>query len=66
MAGSEAVTIDLGGVTRMDSAGLALLLEFLRAVPARQGKAEFINIPEQSLELIRVSGLEAVFLKESR
>ncbi len=59
--GAQPVTIDMGGVTQADSAGLALMIEWLQM--ARDGKRElvFANIPEQVSELIRVNGLQQMF-----
>ena len=58
-AGSE-VRIDLQGITRSDSAGLALLIEWMRTAQ-RLGKAiKFLNIPPQMLDIARVSSLDQV------
>ena len=59
--GAQPVTIDMKGVTQADSAGLALMIEWLQM--ARNGKRElaFANIPEQVSELIRVNGLQQMF-----
>lgn len=57
---SSPIEIDLGGVERADSAGLALLIEWL-ARARRQGiELRFLNIPEQILAMARASGLENV------
>ena len=59
---SGPVTVDLRDVHRADSAGLALLVEWLRG--ARQNnRAEirFTNVPEQMGSLIRVHGLGGAF-----
>lgn len=56
------VTIDLGGVTAVDSAAVSLLLEWQRAAAAAGQPIHFINLPAalQSLaELYGVSGLIA-------
>lgn len=55
------LAIDLGGVTRADSAGLALMIEWLRLARSRNRRLRFIHIPEQLQNLIRVSGLDGVF-----
>jgi phospholipid transport system transporter-binding protein len=55
------VTIDLQGVTLADSAGLALLLEWLQHARAAGREMVFTNIPDQVRDLIRVSGLTQVF-----
>lgn len=54
--GSE-VHIDLAGVTRSDSAGLALLVEWLRLTRARDIHLQFHNLPAQLLEIARISDL---------
>lgn len=59
--GSKTVTIDLQGVTLADSAGLALLLEWLQRARAAGREMVFANIPDQVRDLIRVSGLTQVF-----
>ena len=55
---SETITIDLQDVSRTDSAGLALLVEWLRAGGTH---ARFVNIPAQLRRLIDVSGLARAF-----
>jgi phospholipid transport system transporter-binding protein len=54
------IDIDLGGVGESDSAGLALLIEWLRV--ARQGgqTIRFANVPAQIEALARIS--EVVYL----
>jgi phospholipid transport system transporter-binding protein len=59
-SGSKTVRIDLAGVTRSDSAGLALLVEWLRE-SERAGKSiAFLNMPEQMQSIARVCGLEEI------
>jgi len=54
------ISIDLGGVTRSDSAGLALLIEWLRE-SERLGKTiTFLNMPAQMQSIARVCGLEGI------
>ena len=48
--------IDLKEVTRTDSAGLALLIEFLKQ--SQKSSLIFQNIPEQMLNLASVSGVQ--------
>jgi phospholipid transport system transporter-binding protein len=57
-AGSTAISIDLGGVTRVDSAGLALLLEWLRWGWAEGRTVRFTALPEKLLAIARLSGVE--------
>lgn len=55
---AEQVTLDLAGVTRTDSAGLALLVEWLR-LAHRKGKViQFRNIPPQMMAVAQVVGLD--------
>jgi phospholipid transport system transporter-binding protein len=59
-------TVDLSEVRRTDSAGLALLMEWLRRAAGRGQTVKFINIPEQVRSLIRVNGLsQALNVPES-
>jgi len=54
------ISIDLAGVTRSDSAGLALLIEWLRE-SERLGKTiTFLNMPSQMQSIARVCGLEGI------
>jgi phospholipid transport system transporter-binding protein len=51
------ISIDLGGVTRSDSAGLALLIEWVRE-SERLGKSiTFLNMPAQMQSIARVCGI---------
>jgi phospholipid transport system transporter-binding protein len=52
-----AITIDLKDVERADSAGLALLVEWLHLARAKNRELKFTNVPEQVRSLIRVNGL---------
>ena len=58
MSASQRITIDLQDVSRTDSAGLALLVEWLRATGSH---AQFVNVPAQLRRLIDVSGLTRAF-----
>ena len=51
------VHIDLAGVTRSDSAGLALLVEWLRLAKTHNIRLQFHNLPLQLREIARVSDL---------
>ncbi len=55
---SKEIDVDLGGVGESDSAGLALLIEWLRL--ARQGgqTIRFANVPAQVEALARISEVE--------
>jgi len=50
--------IDLGGVGESDSAGLALLIEWLRMARQWQKQNRFANVPAQIEALARISEVE--------
>jgi phospholipid transport system transporter-binding protein len=60
-SGAGKVTIDLHGVTLADSAGLALMIEWLERARAAKRDIVFTRIPDQVRDLIRVNGLTQVF-----
>ncbi len=54
------IEVDLSGVTRADSAGLALLVEWLREAE-RAGRAiSFVNMPAQMQSIARICGLDDI------
>jgi phospholipid transport system transporter-binding protein len=59
----KSLSVDFAQVSKADSAGLALMTEWLRLARAKNCRLEFLNIPEQVQEFIRVSGLQDVLLK---
>lgn len=60
VTGNREIQVDLMGVTRADSAGLALLLEWLREAE-RAGRAiTFIHVPKQLLAISRLCGLDEI------
>lgn len=58
-SGAE-LQIDLGGVKESDSAGLALVLEWLRQARHRSQKIRFANVPRQIAALARISEVDAL------
>jgi phospholipid transport system transporter-binding protein len=52
------IRIDLSGVTQADSAGLALLIEWMRWARARNHQIGFENSPAQLLALARISDID--------
>lgn len=56
-AGCKQVLISLDGVSHVDSAGLALMLELLRTARRHQGQLTFEHHPKQMISLIELSGL---------
>lgn len=53
-----AVHVDLAGVSEGNSAGLALLIEWLRLAKDAQQQIRFKNLPEQISALARISEVE--------
>lgn len=56
----ESLVFDLGGVDKTDSAGLALLVEWMGWAEKDQKSIQFVNIPRQMMDIARVSGLDRV------
>ena len=51
---------DLAGVERADSAGLALLIEWMRRARRAGRPVRFLNLPPQMLEIARAASLDRV------
>jgi phospholipid transport system transporter-binding protein len=54
------VVFDFGGVTRVDSSALALLLAWLRRAKARGSAVELRALPESLLALAQLYGVDAL------
>ena len=65
MAGLPVWEIDLAGIERSNSAGLALLISWLREGRQQDRPVRLLNIPEQMLQIARVSELEDILSYES-
>jgi phospholipid transport system transporter-binding protein len=52
------LVLDLSGVANCDSSALALLIELKRFVQAQNKSVDLQNIPEQLVNIAKVSGLE--------
>jgi phospholipid transport system transporter-binding protein len=61
---SAAVVVDLAGVTRADSAGLALLVGLVRRAKQSGKSLTFRNIPDKLLAIARVTGVETLLTGE--
>ncbi|HHJ16727.1 MAG TPA: STAS domain-containing protein [Gammaproteobacteria bacterium] len=59
-AEQDTLEIDLDGVERADSAGVALLVECMRQAHQSGKTLRFFNMPAQMLALARVSSLDQV------
>ena len=58
--GQGPVTLDLKEISRSDSAGLALLVEWTRQARERGATLSFRNISPQMLAIAQVSGLDRI------
>lgn len=54
------ITVDLGDVNHSDSAGLALLIEWMRVAAAANKPIVFQHIPRQMLAIAETTGLDAI------
>jgi len=59
--GKGTITLDMKAVSKTDSAGLALMLEWLQQARKTGCAIHFVNIPERVQVLIRVNGLTQAF-----
>jgi phospholipid transport system transporter-binding protein len=51
------LTIDLAGVTEVDSSAVSLLLEWRRAALREKRKLEFVNLPDNLKSLAQLYGV---------
>lgn len=54
------VLVDLSAVTHCDSAGLALLVEWLRTAKTSHCELAFAHIPEQLRAIMQLCGLDGI------
>lgn len=54
------ITIDLAGIRRADSAGLALLVEWLRLAQKQNKRLTLTNLPSQLLAMAKTYDLHAL------
>jgi phospholipid transport system transporter-binding protein len=59
-AGQTAMTVDLGEVTSVDSAGLALLLEWLRRARRDGCSVKYTGLPDKLVAIAKLSGVNAM------
>jgi phospholipid transport system transporter-binding protein len=57
---AEQLEVDLAGVTQSDSAGLALLIEWLKFAGQAGKRIRFTRAPDQLRSLARISELEEI------
>jgi phospholipid transport system transporter-binding protein len=60
----RSLTADLAGVTAGDSAGLAVLVEWLSAARERGVALRYANVPAQIVAIARISDLEELLLSQ--
>ena len=54
----RSVTLDLGGVSFMDSSGIAILLRARQRVSALGGALRVVHVPEQAAKVLRAAGVD--------
>ena len=52
------LTLDLGGVSFMDSSGIALLLGARRRLGGLGGALRVVNVPAQAAKVLRAAGID--------
>lgn len=57
---SGEVSVDLAGVSRADSAGLALLIDLERLVRRQQCDIRFLHLPKQLNQILHLSELDEI------
>lgn len=56
-AAKNALTIDLSGVTHVDSASLALLIDWIRYAKERHKTLTFMHLPEKIKQMMTLSNM---------
>lgn len=57
---ADSLDVDLKDVARSDSAGLALLIEWMREARRQDKTLRYLNMPTQMLAIARVSSLDQI------
>ena len=57
---NEILDIDLSGLERSDSSGLAILVEWYREAELRDKNITFLNLPAQMYHIAKLSGLNEI------
>ena len=60
----RAMAVDLAGITSGDSAGLAVLVEWMSAARASGGSVHYEAVPAQILAIARISDLDELLLAQ--
>ena len=61
LADGASFTVDLSGLDKVDSAGLALLLGWIRRARRAGGELRFSGLPRQLRLLVRIADIETLF-----
>jgi phospholipid transport system transporter-binding protein len=56
--GDDALDVDLAGVEAADSAGLALLVEWMSRARREKRRLEFYNVPKQLVAIAKISEID--------
>jgi len=56
------ITVNLCGVEQSNSAGLALIIHWLRLARDKNLRVQFKNIPSHLQEIAKISGIESLFM----
>jgi len=57
---ADTLVVDLSDVQRSDSAGVALLVEWMRFARSQDKTISYLNIPQQMLAIVRASSLDSI------
>ncbi len=63
---SDSVTIDFSSAGRTDSAGIALMLEWIELAKKQNLELKFENIPDQINEFVETNGLDHLIRQYTR
>ena len=58
----DRMVFDLASITKVDSAGLALLLEWLRQAKAVGVELHYTNLPRQLMAMAQVAGVDEILI----
>ena len=59
---ADKMVFDLAGITKADSAGLALLLEWLRLASLNGVDLHYVNLPRQLQAMAHVAGVDEILV----
>lgn len=59
---NQSITFDLNHINDADSAGVSMLIEWIRFAQKKEKGLTYINIPERMVSLIRVNGVDSILV----